>query len=197
MLFMKMTFCWQWINLLVCPCTLQALTREDFSPGSSSLFRAAGIIHQGTLGSPPGQGHLRVGSSGEKSLILWRTLIRQRASGRLKREYLAVVEGSMLHDEGTIALPIGRVEGSGIRRGYVPTGKPARTQYEVIRRGRNWSLVRLTLATGRTHQIRVHMEAIGHPLVGDAVYGRPAQDCPRQALHAWRLSFVHPRTGRT
>ncbi|MGI6147745.1 MAG: RluA family pseudouridine synthase [Firmicutes bacterium] len=122
-------------------------------------------------------------------------LIRQRASGRLKREYLAVVEGSMLHDEGTIALPIGRVEGSGIRRGYVPTGKPARTQYEVIRRGRNWSLVRLTLATGRTHQIRVHMEAIGHPLVGDAVYGRPAQDCPRQALHAWRLSFVHPRTG--
>ena len=105
-----------------------------------------------------------------------------------------MVEGSMLHDEGTIACLSAEwrdrvsVEGT-----CQPVSR--RTQYEVIHRGRNWSLVRLTLATGRTHQIRVHMEAIGHPLVGDAVYGRPAQDCPRQALHAWRLSFVHPRTG--
>lgn len=121
-------------------------------------------------------------------------LIKQRAKGVLQREYLAVAEGKVSDDAGIITFPIGRV-GDGIHRGATDDGRPARTEFQVLRRGGNWTLLRLALGTGRTHQIRVHMKAIGHPLVGDPLYGRPVQGLGRQALHAWRLRFAHPRTG--
>ena len=123
-------------------------------------------------------------------------LIRQRAEGRLRREYLAIVVGRLPQPAGTITYPIGLIEGWGVRRGHDPQGKAAHTEYRVVRQGKDWSLVRVTLGTGRTHQIRVHMEAIGHPLVGDPMYGREAEGFSRQALHAWRLEFTHPRTGK-
>lgn len=123
-------------------------------------------------------------------------LIKQRQTGRLQREYLAVVVGQMIQERGVIDLPIGRVEEQGMRRGCKPQGKAAYTEYEVVRRGENWSLLRVKLGTGRTHQIRVHMQAIGHPLVGDPLYGRPLAGFSRQALHAWRLKFTHPRTAK-
>jgi RluA family pseudouridine synthase len=123
-------------------------------------------------------------------------LIRQRAEGRLRREYLAIVVGRLPQPAGTITYPIGLIEGWGVRRGHDPQGKAAHTEYRVVRQGKDWSLVQVTLGTGRTHQIRVHMEAIGHPLVGDPMYGREAEGFSRQALHAWRLEFTHPRTGK-
>lgn len=124
-------------------------------------------------------------------------LVRQRQRGELRREYLAVVVGRIEQDAGTITLPIGRLEEGGIRRGCRPQGRPAYTEYRVVRRGADWSLAAVSLGTGRTHQIRVHMASIGHPLVGDPLYGTPSPVIARQALHAWRLSFVHPRSGES
>ncbi len=121
-------------------------------------------------------------------------LIKQRAKGNLQRDYLAVAEGKVSEGEGVITYPIGRV-GEGIHRGPKADGRPARTEFNVLRRGGNWTLLRLALGTGRTHQIRVHMKAIGHPLVGDPLYGHPVEGLSRQALHSWRLRFAHPRTG--
>lgn len=122
-------------------------------------------------------------------------LIRQRAQGQLVRQYLAIAEGLVDQERGTIDYPIGRVGGHGVKRGHEPDGQAAYTDFQVLRRGENWTLLKLTLGTGRTHQIRVHMEAIGHPLVGDPMYGRIFPGFQRQALHAWHLRFRHPRTG--
>ena len=94
-------------------------------------------------------------------------------------------------------LPIGRAPGSAIRRQADPQGRPARTDYRVLAAG-PFSLVELTPRTGRTHQIRVHMAALGCPLAGDWLYGTEDRALiPRPALHAARLTLVHPATGHT
>jgi RluA family pseudouridine synthase len=113
-----------------------------------------------------------------------------------RREYLAVAEGIVVPDAGTIDLPISRDPVEGARRTVDPDGLPSRTDYEVlaVRGGR--SLLRLRLHTGRTHQIRVHMAAVGHPLVGDPLYGTPSPDISRPALHSHRLVLRHPITGQ-
>ena len=111
------------------------------------------------------------------------------------REYLAVVEGSLPESEGVIDLPIGKAEGKTVRREVRPDGKPARTFYRVIRQGSR-SLVRLRLDTGRTHQIRVHMQAMGCPVAGDFLYGTELDELPgRFALHSAYLKVRHPITG--
>lgn len=115
----------------------------------------------------------------------------------IKRVYLALVAGRLGSATGTIEAPIGRDPAEPTRRAVVPTGRPARTHYQ---RMAAWdladvSLVSVTLETGRTHQIRVHMQAIGHPVVGDPVYGRrrPTPGDPgRTWLHAASLTFEHP-----
>lgn len=113
----------------------------------------------------------------------------------IKREYLAIVDGVVKEDEGIIEAPIGRKEGSTIERMVdYEKGERAVTHYKVIERKKKLSLVSLRLETGRTHQIRVHMASIGHPLIGDFLYNPSDKQMKRQALHAWHLSFRHPIT---
>ncbi|USG65483.1 RluA family pseudouridine synthase [Brevibacillus ruminantium] len=114
--------------------------------------------------------------------------------GNLHREYLAVASGVIQDKKGTIIAPIGRDPGHPTRRRVSQRGEEAVTHYEVIAASAKNTLVRVWLETGRTHQIRVHFQHIGHPLVGDAMYGGKKQLLKRQALHASKLSFPHPLT---
>ena len=112
------------------------------------------------------------------------------------REYLAVVEGAPPEDEGVIDLPIGKADGATVRREVRPDGKEARTFYRVVEKGERRSVVRLRLDTGRTHQIRVHMQAVGCPVAGDFLYGTELECLPgRFALHSAYLRVRHPITG--
>lgn len=113
----------------------------------------------------------------------------------IKRTYLALVEG-ITPLSGTIDLPVGRVEGSTIERCIdFAAGEQAITHYQRLAIKNGHSLISLNLETGRTHQIRVHMKAIGHPLLGDGIYNQEDQSLPRQALHSYQLTFPHPVTG--
>ena len=114
----------------------------------------------------------------------------------IRREYVGLVTGAPAQAKGTIEGPIGRDPHTRLRYAIVADGKPAITHYEVRERFAKTSEVLFRLETGRTHQIRVHMAALGHPLVNDPIYGRtdPRFALPGQALHAWRLEFLHPRT---
>jgi 23S rRNA pseudouridine1911/1915/1917 synthase len=121
-------------------------------------------------------------------------LVRQLQARTVKRTYLAIVRGAV-PAEGTVDAPVGRHPTQRTRMAVVPGGKPAVTHYRVRERFGAHALVECDLETGRTHQIRVHLASIGHPLEGDPVYGgRGERRLPRQALHAWKLAFVHPRT---
>lgn len=112
------------------------------------------------------------------------------------REYLALIEGTLTPASGLIDAPIARALPSIILRKVAPppAGKEARTHYETVRTNGKLSLLHLVLDTGRTHQIRVHLAHLGHPLLGDDLYGGACTLLSRQALHAWRLSFRHPMT---
>ncbi|HEX4944886.1 MAG TPA: RluA family pseudouridine synthase, partial [Usitatibacteraceae bacterium] len=123
-------------------------------------------------------------------------LVRQLQARTVKRTYLAIARGVMA-GEGTVDAPIGRHPKQRTRMAVVPGGKPAVTHYRVRERFGAHALLECDLETGRTHQIRVHLASIGHPLEGDPVYGaRGARRLPRQALHAWKLAFIHPGTGK-
>lgn len=113
------------------------------------------------------------------------------------REYLAVAEGVVTPAEGAIELPIGHDPADGARRRVDPAGQPSRTDYAVLAVIENRSMLRLRLHTGRTHQIRVHLSAIGHPLVGDTLYGAQDSALSRPALHSAYLRLRHPITGDT
>lgn len=119
-------------------------------------------------------------------------LISQMKNNEFKKEYLAVCNGIFDKKFGTISLPIARKENSIIERCISENGQPSTTHYEVIKEFNNYSLVKCILETGRTHQIRVHMAAIGHPLIGDDLYGSISDLIDRQALHCYNLQFVHP-----
>lgn len=119
-------------------------------------------------------------------------LISQMKNNEFKKEYLAVCNGIFEKKSGTINLPIARKENSIIERCISEDGQPSITHYEVLKDFDNYSLVKCSLETGRTHQIRVHMSAIGHPLLGDSLYGSISDLIDRQALHCYNLQFVHP-----
>lgn len=126
------------------------------------------------------------------------SLSAQLADRSLSRIYEAVVSGRMRDDSGTIDAPIGRHPVDRKRMAVTQKGsRPAVTHWEVIARYNGYTHLRCILETGRTHQIRVHMAHIGHPLLGDAVYGRksPEKGLSGQCLHARCLKFIHPRTG--
>jgi 23S rRNA pseudouridine1911/1915/1917 synthase len=128
-------------------------------------------------------------------------LIRQLKARSVAREYLTLVHGK-LPARGRIEAPIGRHPIKRTLMAVVATGKPALSRYESVERFPDCTLARVSLATGRTHQIRVHMHSIGHAVVGDQTYGRKAPSnrvlatFPRQALHAAKLRFIHPFSQR-
>lgn len=122
---------------------------------------------------------------------------RMQQERTLHRIYQAIAEGEVEPDEGTIDAPIGLAEDSFITRQIRPDGQKAVTHFRVLARGNGLSHLELKLDTGRTHQIRVHMSSLGHPLAGDDLYGGGRQLIGRQALHAFRLAFVHPRSGQS
>ena len=119
-------------------------------------------------------------------------LINQMKKNQFKKEYLAVCDGIFDEKSGTINLPIARKRNSIIERCISENGQTAITHYKVLKEFDNYSLVKCSLETGRTHQIRVHMSAIGHPLLGDSLYGSISDLINRQALHCYNLQFIHP-----
>ena len=156
------------------------------APASAQLARA-GIVHRldkDTSG-------LLVVAKNEPAQA---ALVRQLQARTVKRTYLALARGRVAAN-GTVDAPIGRHPVHRTRMAVVADGKPALTRYRVRERFAAHTLLECELETGRTHQIRVHLASIGHPLEGDALYaGRGPRTFSRQALHAWKLAFVHPRT---
>ncbi len=139
-----------------------------------------------------------------KTLISQTALVRQLQDRSVKREYLALVWGELSRD-GLVDADIDRHPSNRVKMAVVEGGKPAVTHYAIERSYPSCTLVRCRLETGRTHQIRVHMAHLKHPLIGDSVYIQGGQKCvpylrtllngfPRQALHATRLALVHPLT---
>ncbi|WP_411683068.1 RluA family pseudouridine synthase [Clostridium thailandense] len=124
-------------------------------------------------------------------------LARDMGNENFEKSYLAIVHGNIDKKEGTINLPIYRVGGDTIKRIIDERGQESITHFSVLESCRKGDLVKLTLETGRTHQIRVHLTYLGHPLYGDSLYGIGNEDdyIKRQALHAYKLKFPHPRTG--
>ena len=123
-------------------------------------------------------------------------LKNQLHTGAFRRRYLAVCEGCPVPREGTVEAPIAPVEGSLIAREVRPDGQFARTRYRVAKTCGSRALLELELDTGRTHQIRVHMAHVGHPLTGDFLYGTEDRALiARPALHSWQVEITHPVTG--
>jgi len=166
-----------------------------FAPGLKAVPRA-GIVHR-----------LDKNTSGllvvAKSLEAHTNLVRQLQAHLVRRDYLALVAG-VPAAQGRVEASIGRHPVARTKMAIVVRGKSAVTHFRVLRAGDGWSLVRCSLETGRTHQIRVHMHSIGHPLLGDPTYGNTGltralpgavRAFKRQALHATRLELNHPATG--
>ncbi len=129
------------------------------------------------------------------------SLMAQLKARRIKKTYLALVQGSVVANAGRVEAPIGRDPRHRTRMAVVNDGRPSVTGYRVRERFPGWTLLELDLVTGRTHQIRVHLEAIGHPVAGDPVYGtgtsrRGPDGLTRLFLHAWRLELTSPSGGQ-
>ncbi|MCO4338274.1 RluA family pseudouridine synthase [Staphylococcus agnetis] len=131
-----------------------------------------------------------------KNDVAHRHLVEQLMAKTVTRKYTALVHGHIPHEFGTIEAPIGRNQNDRQSMDVVDNGKEAITHFNVIENFKNYTLVECQLETGRTHQIRVHMNYIGFPLVGDPKYGpKKTRDIGGQALHAELIGFTHPRTG--
>ncbi|HOJ09090.1 MAG TPA: RluA family pseudouridine synthase [Clostridiales bacterium] len=126
------------------------------------------------------------------------SLVRQMASNTFIKEYLGIVWGVPDKMEGTIDMPIERKPDTIMLRHVSETGKPSVTHYEVLKTFDNAALLKFVLETGRTHQIRVHCQATGHPIIGDTLYFQEhiSEIIARQALHSYKVSFIHPVTAK-
>lgn len=122
---------------------------------------------------------------------------RQMSENGVTKKYVAVVQGLISEEEGTVDLPIDKEHEDHVKRAVIPDGYPSVTHYKVLERfEKGFTMLELVLETGRTHQIRVHLSHMGHPVVGDVLYGEASVWLiERQALHAKYLSFRHPVTG--
>ena len=127
-----------------------------------------------------------------KNEYIQECLVKQMKQNVFKKKYLAVLSGILEKDSGTISAPIARKNNSIIEREIREDGDLAISHFKVLERFNNMTLVEYTLETGRTHQLRVHSKYIGHPIVGDSLYGLQSPLISRQALHAYEVSFVHP-----
>ncbi len=172
--------------------TLVNALLDQIAPAGAAASERPGIVHRldkDTSG-------LMVVARDESTLA---HLAEQMKEHSTIKRYLALVEGHMPVPEGVIEAPIGRDPRQRQRMALVSVvsgGREARTRFRVLRELRGRSLLELQLETGRTHQIRVHLAAVGHPVVGDPTYGRPQAPLPpRQFLHAVHLEFEHPVTG--
>jgi 23S rRNA pseudouridine1911/1915/1917 synthase len=164
------------------------------------------LAHAPKLGAVPRAGIVhRLDKDTSGLLVIAKTvqaqadLAKQLAERTMRRVYLAVVQGDP-PASGTIDAPLGRDARSRVRMAVNHRGKPARTGFRVVERFGHAALIECRLETGRTHQIRVHLQHIRHPLVGDPVYRRGTRHgltFPRQALHAAELTLLHPGTGKT
>ncbi len=177
------------------------------------LARYPEILGVGGPGRPGIVHRLDQGTSGvivaARTAAAYHRLARAFAAREVSKRYLAIAYGEPKPSGGMIDAPIGRHASKRTEMTVRKDGRPARTGYRTLAARAGISLVELDLATGRTHQIRVHLKHLGHPLVGDPLYGearwkalpKPVQptlrDFPRPALHAWRLGFEHPMDGRS
>lgn len=174
---------------LACQCserqpagTLENRLAWRFRAQGDFVFRPLNRLDRGTSGLMAAAKHAHA----------CRLLQRQLHTPSFVREYLAVVEGR-LTGEGAIDLPIAKADGATVRRVVDPAGRPAVTHYAALEQSNGRTLVRLRLETGRTHQIRVHLAHIGHPIAGDFLYGTELPELPgRFALHSARIAFDHP-----
>jgi 23S rRNA pseudouridine1911/1915/1917 synthase len=166
----------------------------ELAPGGIAGVQRPGIVH-------------RLDRDTSGLLMVARTdaaqasLQAQLKARRVKKTYLALVQGAVAAAAGRIEAPVGRDPGRRTRMAVTPSGRLATTGYRVRERFDGWTLLELDLVTGRTHQIRVHLEAIGHPVAGDPVYGtgtsrRGPAGLGRLFLHAWRLELTSPSSGR-
>jgi 23S rRNA pseudouridine1911/1915/1917 synthase len=166
---------------------------EALAPGGIAGVQRPGIVHRLDRDT---SGLLMVARNDDAQA----SLQAQLKARRIRKTYLALVAGSVSAAQGRIEAPIGRDPGRRTRMAVVPDGRPSITGYRVRERFAGWTLLELDLVTGRTHQIRVHLEAIGHPVAGDPVYGtgtsrRGPDGLGRLFLHAWRLELTSPSTG--
>lgn len=129
-----------------------------------------------------------------KSQFAHQAMAKQMDDNVVEKYYIAVVEG-LMEGKGTIDAPIDRPDATALKREVLEEGYHAVTHYESLKSGNNMSSLLIKLETGKTHQIRVHMSHIGHPIIGDHLYGKESPDINRQALHAYRLRFKNLRTG--
>ena len=127
-----------------------------------------------------------------KNEYIQECLIQQMKDSIFRKKYVCICKGQISPEAGEITAPIARKKDSIIERCVSPNGTEAITHYEVIDSNKQYSIVSNTLKTGRTHQIRIHMQYIGHPIIGDTLYGSPSTLIHRQALHASYISFLHP-----
>ena len=163
------------------------------------LGRGGSLSGAGGEGRPGIVHRLDKGTSGlivvARNDVSHRALSSQLSDRTLSRTYLAIARGEIRSDAGELEGPIGRHPKERKRMAVVAGGRYARTRYAVVERRRGHTLLRCDLDTGRTHQIRVHLAAMGNPVVGDAEYGGRRQGDPeRPMLHAWRVRLRHPRT---
>lgn len=157
-----------------------------YQRGTAFIFHVVNRLDKGTTGL------MAVAKSGYVHNLLRRSL----HTDDFRREYRGICLGCPEPKSGLIDLPIGRDERSTVKRMIRPDGAPSRSRYEVLEEGNGLALLRLLPETGRTHQLRLHLSAIGHPLAGDWLYGTEDPDLiPRPALHSCALRLRHPVTG--
>lgn len=168
--------------------TLENAMYAYFNQPADFIFRPINRLDKGTSGL------LAVAKSGHVHSLMQ----KQLHTKTYQRTYLAVTENTLPQEEGVIMLPIGREDGSIVKRCVREDGRDATTAYKVLMRKNNRMLIQLNLKTGRTHQIRVHLSALGCPVCGDYLYGMELDTLQRRfALHSNIISFLHPITGET
>ncbi len=169
--------------------------QNTISNGVSHYFKSKGINRKIRFVN-----RLDMNTSGilivAKSAFAHQQLALQFLRNEVEKKYIAVVDGVVEKDEDVIDLPIGRIDNSDIKRVVMDNGEHAITKYKVLERYDNATLLDVQIFTGRTHQIRVHLNHIGHPIIGDSLYNKESAMIGRQALHSYYMKLKLPRDGR-